>query len=108
MFLVSNILFDWNWCTEANGVISMIKNILNILHIIVPIALIALTTVDIMKKVINPEEKDGQKKIMVRAIAALIVFFVPTLVRLTLKVIDWGKPEGVGASETLSQCWDKS
>ena len=44
---------------------------------------------------------------MTRAIAALIVFLVPTFISLSLKVIDWGKAVGKKeAANSLSQCWE--
>ncbi len=102
--------FSWN-CTDPNAqgyikpIFDMIKTVLNILRIVVPIILIVMTTLDITKKVINPEDKDGQKKIMTRAIAALIVFLVPTIINLTLRVIDWGTGRDVNADAGLSACW---
>ena len=86
----------------------MIKTILDILRIVVPIGLIVMTTMDIIKKVINPDDKEGQKKIMYRAIGALIVFFIPTFIRITFKVIDWGTGKDGSydnAQSGLSQCW---
>ena len=108
---IVNLLFEWNWCTGENNVqpvFHMIKTVLEVLRIVVPIALIIMTSLDIAKKVIDPEDKDGQKKIMYRAIAALIVFLVPTLVKLTFNIIDWGMSGGntYQSSETgLSACW---
>ena len=103
-----NLLFSWSWCESLQPVLHLIKEILNIVRIVVPIALIAMTTIDITKNVINPDDKDGQKKIMTRAIAALVVFLVPTIIRLSFVLIDWGR----GTSGTyddnesaLSSCW---
>ena len=109
-----NILFEWacdNSTSSIKPVFHLIKMILDIIRIAVPIILIGMTTLDIMKKVINPDDKDGQKKIMLRAIAALIVFLIPTLVRFTFKVIDWGKGTGADTRQidtSLSNCWDQA
>lgn len=103
-----NLLFDWSWCNGLQPILHLIKEVLNIVRILVPIALIAMTTIDITKNVINPDDKDGQKKIMIRAIAALIVFLVPTLIRLSFKLIDWGRNvDGTydNAESGLSSCW---
>ena len=109
---IINIIIDFSWnCTNPNGpnyikpIFDMAKTILNILRIVVPIILIAMTTLDITKKVINPEDKEGQKKIMTRAIAALIVFLVPTIVNLTFRVIDLGTGRDVKTDAGLSACW---
>ena len=110
-----NILeFSWDWCKGNSSilpVLHMIKVLLNIIRIVVPIGLIAFTTFDVVKKVINPDDKDGQKKIMTRAIAALIVFLIPTIINLTLKVIDIGtgkKVDSDSTSPSLSSCWAKA
>jgi len=107
---IVNFIFSWDWCSQSGvqGVFHMVKEILNILRIVVPIGLIVMTTIDLINKVINPDDKEGQKKIMNRAIAALIVFFIPTMIRITFKVIDWGM--GVdgsydNAESGLSRCW---
>ncbi len=70
----------------VNNVVDMIYKIMDIIRIVVPIGLIVMTSFDISKKVINPEDKDGQKKIMIRAIAALIVFLLPTILNIVLRV----------------------
>lgn len=105
-----NILVNWNWCTQegVTNLLSFVKAIINIIRIIVPIALIVLTSVDIMNKVINPDDKEGQKKIMNRALAALIIFLIPTFIKLSFKIIDWSA--GVDGSydndqSGLSSCW---
>ena len=109
---IINMLIDFSWnCTDPNSpnyigsIFHMIKTILDILRIVVPIALIAMTTLDITKKIINPDDKEGQKKIMTRAIGALIVFFVPTIISLTFKIIDWGTGKDVKTDVGLSACW---
>ena len=83
-----NMLFSW---LEEEGVIRVIEyvyNIIKIIRIIVPIGLIVMTSLDIAKKVIDPNEKDGQKKIMIRLIAAVIVFFIPLFIKFVFKIAD--------------------
>ena len=72
-----------NMCSDPNVLrILMIVNIVfNIVTIILPILLIILTTIDVSKCVIKPDElKELFPKITRRFIAALAVFFVPTIV----------------------------
>ena len=107
---IVNLIVDWNWCAQegVQNTFHLIKELLNILRIVVPIGLIIMTSIDVMQKVINPDDKEGQKKIMTRAIAALIVFFIPTFIRITFKVIDWGTGRDGSydnAESGLSQCW---
>ena len=105
------LLFDWNWCSQGGvqDVFNIIRGILSVVRIVVPIGLIVMTTMDVVKKVINPEDKDGQKKLMIRAIAALIVFLIPTFIKITFKVIDWGLETSGTYDRTdsrLSECWN--
>ena len=109
---IVNILEDgFSWCSQegVKNTIYLIKNILQVLRIVVPIGLIVMTSIDIAKKVINPEEKDGQKKIMTRAVAAIIVFFIPTIISIVFRLVDIGKgTSGTsgGTSSSLSSCWE--
>ena len=80
------IEFEWLNQSGVQNVLNMVYKIVDIIRIIVPIVLIVMTTLDITKKVINPEEKDGQKKIMIRLIAAIVVFFSPVFIRGVFKV----------------------
>lgn len=108
---IFNILTDFNgWCNEqgVRDAFHLIKSVIEIIRIVVPIGLIAMTTVDITKRVINPEEKDGQKKIMRRLVAAVIVFLVPIIITLSLKLIDAGNGSGsveADSKTNLSACW---
>lgn len=85
------ILFDLLNSHGVQAVLKAIDNILDIIRWVVPIGLLVMTGVDIAKKVINPDEKEGQKKIMYRIIAALVVFLVPVLKDIILRLIDIGK-----------------
>lgn len=84
------MIIDFNWFNQqgVKDVLSFVYTIVDIIRIIVPIVLIVMTTLDITKKVIDPEDKEGQKKIMTRAIAALIIFFIPTFINIVFKIAD--------------------
>ena len=108
------LVFSFDWCPK-NGdesiqpIFHLVKQVLNIIHIVVPIILVIMTSLDVIKKVINPDDKEGQKKIMYRAIGALVVFLAPTFVDLTLRVIDWGNGGNSGMADpspSLSKCWE--
>ena len=74
---------------ENSGALSailLVKNLIDIIKIGVPIILIIICAVDLLKQVINTEEKTYQK-IFKRMIAAAAVFFVPTIVSLLLDLI---------------------
>lgn len=95
------ILFDWCAQQGVRDVFSLIKGILKIIRIVVPIGLALLTAYDLFKNVINPENKDGQAKILRRLAAAILVFFTPLLVRFVLKLVDIG-----GGNTNYSSCWE--
>lgn len=78
--------FDWLNHEGVKNVLSLIYSILDILKIVVPIILIIMTTMDIIKKVINPNEKEGQQKILRRVIAAIIIFFIPTMINFVFNL----------------------
>ena len=80
--------FDWLAQDGIQDIINSVYKALDIIRIVVPIGLIVMTTLDVSKKVINPDDKDGQKKIMIRAIAALIVFLLPTIITLVKDVMN--------------------
>ena len=107
MNIVDILAISWKWCAQdgVQGVLHLIRSLIGIIRIVVPIGLIVMTTLDIAKKVINPEDKDGQKKIMHRVIAAVIVFLVPTFITLTFKIIDRISNVSGDAESILYNCW---
>lgn len=103
-----NILF--NWCSES-GVISifkLVKTALNVIRLAVPIGLIVWTMIELFKNVLNPDDKDSKKKIMNRAIAAVVVFLVPTIVNLVMNLVDIGLGSGKGYDYNVSECWKRA
>lgn len=109
---ILNILADFHgWCNEqgVRDAFHMIRIAIEAIRLAVPIGLIIMTTLDVTKKVINPDEKDGQKKIMTRLVAAVVVFLLPVIITITLKLVDAGlgnngNVEGESKSN-LSSCW---
>ena len=85
------ILADLLNSSGVQAALKLVDTALSIIRWIVPIGLIFMTALDIAKKVINPDDKDGQKKIMVRIIAAVLVFFAPLLKNIVMDLIDIGK-----------------
>ncbi len=106
-------LSNWQWCTCDSGVIkalSFIKNIINIVRWVVPIGLIGFTSYEMIKKVINPEDREFKKHITNRVIAAVIVFFVPFMITIILKIVDIGRgagdTDGDDTRSSLEKCWN--
>ena len=69
-------------------VMNLIKTLLNILRFVIPIIVILMLIMDLTKNVINPNEKEGMKKIVTRVSAAVIVFLVPTIINLIVYFIN--------------------
>ena len=68
---------------------SLIKTVVTIIQFLVPIGLIVWITVDLFKNMVNPENKDGIKKIGTRLGAAVIVFVAPAIVTGILNIFDY-------------------
>lgn len=81
-------LFEWLEQDGIKNILSLVDKLLNIIRFVVPIGLILMTTWDIFHKVLDPNDKEFQKKIMYRVIAAVIVFFIPTIVNIVMNVIN--------------------
>lgn len=67
------------------NLISLVKSLLEIITTIIPIVLILMITFDLSKLVIDVDEKTRHaitKKVINRSIAAVAVFFIPTLVNV--------------------------
>lgn len=99
------ILFDWCGNCRVLKVIGFIKTLLDIIRFIVPIGLILMTSLDVVKKVIKPDDKEGQKRIMHRLIAAVVVFFAPIFIRFILLAADKITGKDVSSSTSSSACW---
>ena len=86
-------------------VMNLIKTLLNILRFVVPIIVIVMLVMDLVKNVINPNEKDGMKKIVMRVSAAVIVFLIPTIINLIVHLINIIFEDSVDTDYTNSTCY---
>lgn len=69
----------------------MLKTILNYIRIIGPILVVLLSAIDFIKAVVGTDEKamkEAQSKLVIRLVAAVLLFLVPTLVELLLSFIN--------------------
>lgn len=84
-----------NICSQASmPIFKVIGNVLTLIKIAVPILLIVMGSIDLMKAVMagkDDEIKKSQGTFVKRIIAAVIVFFIPTIVGLLLTVINQDK-----------------
>ncbi|MBE6152894.1 MAG: hypothetical protein E7166_01515 [Firmicutes bacterium] len=92
---------------DALIIFEVIGNILTIIKIAVPILLIIMGSLDLMKAVIAGKEdeiKKSQGTFVKRSIAAVIVFFIPTIVGLILSVINETKSSCLTCVLNTSTC----
>ncbi len=87
------------YCTDYGlaGILHVFQNIVNVVQIIVPIVLLLATSIWLVQVIINPDEKKNMKKIYNTLVAAIIVFFIPMLVNMTLGMID--------SNNNFLKCW---
>lgn len=81
--------------------ILLVKRILEIICIIVPIALIILSAIEVSKIVFNPDAKvvkNVTTRIVHKVIAAVAVFFVPTIISVFLNML--GR-----VNYNATECW---
>ena len=101
-------IFDLLNSDGVKRILEMINKIIDIIHIVVPIGLIIMTTLDIVRKIIDPNDKEGQKKILHRVIAALIVFMIPLFVNFVMKLVNIGLDNTDNSQSTNSQNTDNN
>lgn len=95
---------------ELLTIISFVKALLRIVCIGIPIVLIAMGTVDLGKAVLASDEKEikgATGKLIKRAISAVIIFFIPTIVSLVMGLI----PSNTGSQsggKGYVQCWNEA
>ncbi len=102
-------------CDSILPIIQFVKNgIIPIIQIGIPIILIIMGTIDLGKAVVGSDEKkikEAQSTLVKRAIAAVAVFFVTTLVVLVFGLFaDSGAStnENVTGTGSWLECWDEA
>ena len=95
------ILYDISkTCTDVAlaSILSIVKKILNLVQILGPILLIISMAIIFAKMLANPEEKKYLNNLKNSIIALVLVFFVPILVNVVMKLLD--------DNINLSKCWN--
>ena len=82
------------------GILDITRKIFELIQFIVPIVLIIGATIQFVQLTINPELKDGFRKVLNKLIAALIVFLLPTLVDVVFSA--------TSEDVQLSACWTQA
>ena len=90
-------------CTDYGllTVLDVMRQILDLIQLIAPIILMVGLGIQFTQLLVNPDDKKKQKALLNKFIAALLCFFVPFLVNLSLSLV----PEEIGSFQ-LGACWD--
>ena len=79
-----------NSCCSNYGLarlLSIYNNIMGLIHIFVPIILIVMLTVNLAQLMMKPDDEKLPKKPLSKVIAAVLVFFLPTIVNVVLGLL---------------------
>jgi len=93
---------------EMITIMEVVKSVLTIIQIAVPILLIIMGSLDLMKAVMAGKEdeiKKAQGTFVKRAIAAVIVFFIPLIVSLVIGLLPADQTSS-GEKLNYKYCWD--
>ena len=89
-------------CTDHGLVliIDIVRKVMSLMQIAVPIILVIWATVELIQLVMNPEEKNGVKKLINKFIAAAVVFLLPVFINITMGLI--------GDNFSITSCWNQA
>lgn len=82
---------------ELVGLLNTVKNVMHIIQLVVPILLLLMASIELFQLLANPEKKNGNKPLINKFIAAIVVFFIPIIVNVTMAL--------VGENTSISSCW---
>ena len=83
-------LLDGEFCMESAKAWQLVGKILVVFKIVIPLLLIIFGMIDLGKAVISSEEKaikEATNSLLRRAIAAVVIFFVPTIVNAVFGLV---------------------
>ena len=98
-------------CADAGFLVRIVVNLFKYFRIIIPIILVVFIIYDLSKAIVsNVDEKvkkDAFSKIVKRAIFAIIIFFIPTIITIIFKQINnISKDEHTSTTSTSwMDCW---
>ena len=100
-------------CDDILPIVKFLKHgVLPIIQIGIPIILIIMGSVDLGKAVLSSDDKEikgAVNKLVKRAIAAVAVFFVATIVTIIMGMFGRSKTTGdVEGTGSWADCWDEA
>lgn len=107
LFLIMDIGQTNGFCTDSANIWQVVGYVLLVFKIVIPIILIILGMLDLGKAVVaskDDEIKKSMKSLMFRAIAAVAIFFIPTLIGIVLGLVSNFSDKEVGVEEDYIVC----
>ena len=109
------LMADISDCQDLFPILSFVKHgVIPIFQIGIPIILIVMGTIDLGKAVLSSDDKEikaGTGRLIKRAIAAIFVFFITTIVTVVMGLFGKGdhqvNEDGTDTT-TWSDCWGKA
>ena len=96
---------DVNFCASTANIWQIVGYVLLVFKIVIPIILIVFGMMDLGKAVVGSKEDDIKKavrQLAMRAIAAVVIFFIPTLVSMILGLVS--NFQSSGARDDFNVC----
>lgn len=85
------LLLDVAFCTKTATVWQLVGRILFVFKIVIPILLIIFGMLDLGKAVVGAKDdeiKKALKQLAMRALAAIVVFLIPTIISFIFTIVD--------------------
>ena len=95
-------------CDSFDFILRIAAFLFNILQWAVPIILICLITFDVLKGMMGGDEKKSKEALGragKRFLYAVIIFFIPILVKIVFKAIDDAHIAGYGGNDNSATSW---
>ncbi|MBP5678960.1 MAG: glucosaminidase domain-containing protein [Bacilli bacterium] len=91
-----------NECSSPalGAILQTAKRIIGLIGIIAPILLIVMASIHLIRLLKDPDDKKAMPKLRNSAIAAMVLFFIPTIVNAFMYILD--------DSFTVSACWNSA
>lgn len=83
-----------------SATLKLTKSMISVIGTIAPIVLLTISVINIIRLVINPDEKKNVSKIKNSLIAAVVIFMVPVLVNVVMQMLD--------ENFTVTSCWNSA
>ncbi len=96
------------FCTKTSEILQFLGWVLTFFKVAIPVLIIALGMFDFGKAVVaskDDEIKKQTKMLAYRAVAGLVIFFIPTIVLFIFSVTgNYEEAEGAAGFETCREC----